>query len=119
MVENKCEDCGKVLIGSLGIITHYKTIHKKVPPGYSNQHLCDICAKVFTNKSNLNGHMKRMHPTDNQAPSYTKNYNSKFPKKYRPEARHGNCPHCNKLYRTREGLKEHILGNIHRFSYCS
>ena len=82
--------------------------------GYSNQHLCDICAKVFTNKSNLNGHMKRMHPTDNQAPSYTKTYNSKFPKKYRPEARHGNCPHCNKLYRTREGLKEHILGNIHR-----
>ena len=28
---------------------------------------------------------------------------------YRPETRMGYCPHCNKLYRTREGLKEHIL----------
>ena len=62
-VEYKCEECSKVYINSLGLITHYKTMHNKVPPGYSNQHLCDTCAKVFTNKSNLSAHMKRMHPT--------------------------------------------------------
>ena len=48
---------------------------------------------------------------ENQAPSYTKNYDKGKPRKknYRPETRMGTCPHCNKLYRTREGLKEHIL----------
>ena len=88
-------------------------MHKKVPPGYSDQHLCHHCAKVFTNKANLDVHVKRIHPTGNEAPSYTEEYSKAKSKRrvntYRPESRIGTCAHCKKVYRTREGLKEHIL----------
>ena len=48
-----------------------------------------------------------MHPTGNEAPSHSKKYSTK--RVYHPESRIGTCPHCKKIFRTREGLKEHIL----------
>ena len=112
----KCQEkgCIRVCKSSQGLITHYRTQHDKFPPGYSNQSLCYHCAKVFTNKSNLENHILRDHTAEtDKAPSFTKKYRQSNDRKNyikRTKTREKLiCQHCEKTFMHPKNLREHIL----------
>ena len=93
----KCNSCDEEFKAPNLYIQHHQKNHGSLPPEYVGKKLfaCDHCQFIAISQPSLNAHMVNVHKQGDK--SWIKDKN---------------CPHCEKVFKHRVNLQEHIL-SIH------
>ena len=90
----KCNSCDEEFKAPNLYIQHHQKNHGSLPPEYVGKNLfdCDHCQFTAISQTSLSAHMVNVHKQGDK--SWIKDKN---------------CPHCEKVFKHRVNLKEHIL----------
>ena len=135
-VKKICEECGKVLTGSLSYKRHLKSHLRKAgvseeEAGLKLYAYCEQCPKKFTNLTHLKNHVKRMHENTIEievlsCPICEKAFSSRTQLKMHNNEHHSTdekfqCGHCGKrcasVHRLGLHMKSHEKAKF-KCSYC-
>ncbi|XP_023330375.1 gastrula zinc finger protein XlCGF57.1 isoform X2 [Eurytemora carolleeae] len=119
-VETSCTLCEDMLSSEWNLRDHMKLFHRRVKPEFSEeekQHVCEICGSKFAHKNSLRHHLTHFHKEVQDDVMYCCTYcQQKFNRQIdlrthlllhnKPEIP---CPHCSKLFHTKNYLKGHML----------
>ena len=91
----QCNSCVMKFTAPNSYIKHHQRIHGSSPPEYENQKLfvCDQCTYISISEKSLFFHIVNVHRTGDDV-------------KWKREKK---CPHCEKVFKSGQNLKEHIL----------
>jgi KRAB domain-containing zinc finger protein len=97
-----CRICDKYFSSNVKLNCHIEKVHKYGPEIQPKVHICEICGRIFNNKSNLNRHLK---------------IHSDIVKKIIPKQKSFPCNRCHKSYSQQWILKKHIKSRICRKNF--
>ncbi|XP_044738885.1 zinc finger protein OZF-like [Chrysoperla carnea] len=99
----KCESCGEQFQSHVDFRKHLK-IHRKV-----HSHACKTCNREFSQKRNLNRHIKQKHPSE---------YLTRL-KQTVELKNHFECKICHKIYTRRGSLYKHMITHEENKFLCN